>query len=302
MASEFSVQRAPVPLEVNGNDNFRYIQTSGRFNILLILFGMLKLRVNGNVFVFRGPAVVCLSHLDTVEKLHSYRLNGKSAAFNPTFINRNMTLDRVTNDNYTALVKQYDFFSLRPFLHHPDECRCLPLSGPLLDSAVRLFERMEAELLEPQDNLWACRIRSFLIRLLTIIEESYESLYENTQSRNEIDPSPIDRVLEYMRAHYTEPVPIPELCRVSGMGKTSLCHRLKQETGMTISDYLIEYRLQAAKKALRFTSLSIHEIAKESGFKYQTYFTRVFVSRCGLSPEKFRKNEVEKRIRDFQRV
>lgn len=247
-----------------------------------------------------APAVICLNSLDKAERLYADELRGKSALFDPAFINRNMTLGRVTRNNYAALAEEFDFFSLRPFLHRPGECRSLPLAEPLLGSAVRLFERMEAEISQRRDFLWVCRTRSFFIRLLTLIEQDYEDAVETAPEDFRISSeNGMARVLGYIHANYAGPVAVRDLCRVGGMGKTTLYKRFKKAAGTSVSEYLTEYRMQAAKKSLRFTNLSIREIARESGFKYQTYFTRVFVSRYGISPEKFRKAEVERRKKNF---
>ena len=58
--------------------------------------------------------------------------------------------------------------------------------------------------------------------------------------------------------------------------------------GVTFQEYLLERRLQWAYGILRASSFSVAEIAYESGFNSQSYFTRQFRRRYGMSPTQVR--------------
>jgi len=62
------------------------------------------------------------------------------------------------------------------------------------------------------------------------------------------------------------------------------------EVGMSFSDYLIQIRIDNAKKLLRRFDLSIEEISRECGFNSLAHFSRTFKDRCGVPPLKFRKS------------
>ena len=62
------------------------------------------------------------------------------------------------------------------------------------------------------------------------------------------------------------------------------------EVGMSFSDYLIQIRVDNAKKLLRRFDLSIEEISRECGFNSLAHFSRTFKDRCGMPPLKFRKS------------
>jgi AraC-like DNA-binding protein len=57
--------------------------------------------------------------------------------------------------------------------------------------------------------------------------------------------------------------------------------------------------MRIAIKSLRFSNITISEIAKESGFNFDTYFIKQFIKRYGISPSEFRKQAVKKRKDDF---
>ena len=97
----------------------------------------------------------------------------------------------------------------------------------------------------------------------------------------------IQNVLEYMKESdcYT----IPELVKISGMSKSRFYEAFLMTTGL--SPIKMKHRLQAYKGELllKSTELSIEEITKKLGFVSAAHFRKVFRSRYGVSPLKFRK-------------
>lgn len=60
-------------------------------------------------------------------------------------------------------------------------------------------------------------------------------------------------------------------------------------TGRTSNDMIHERTVIEAKKLLRYTDLSVSQVAYELHFKDQSYFARFFKKQAGLSPDQFRK-------------
>ena len=68
--------------------------------------------------------------------------------------------------------------------------------------------------------------------------------------------------------------------------------------GLTDIPYKTNYDLEnmgftvdAAKKLLDTTPMSVGEIAEELGFSYPNHFTRLFKSKTGQSPQQYRKSK-----------
>ncbi|MEG0936327.1 MAG: helix-turn-helix transcriptional regulator, partial [Clostridia bacterium] len=57
----------------------------------------------------------------------------------------------------------------------------------------------------------------------------------------------------------------------------------KQETQINFSKYLMDYRVEEAKKLLRDTNLHIYEVAERVGFPNPYYFSKVFKEATGVS-------------------
>lgn len=67
-----------------------------------------------------------------------------------------------------------------------------------------------------------------------------------------------------------------------------ISNRLKQITGMSFTDYLLEKRMQVASNLLINTNIKIKSISKDIGYKNQEHFIRTFRKYYGISPSTYR--------------
>lgn len=65
----------------------------------------------------------------------------------------------------------------------------------------------------------------------------------------------------------------------------------KEETGKTAGDMIRKHILIESQRQLRFTTLSINEIADGLGFESPSYFITFFKKQVGITPEQFRKEK-----------
>lgn len=73
------------------------------------------------------------------------------------------------------------------------------------------------------------------------------------------------------------------------LNKYYLCHLFKNKTGINLSDYIAEKRLETGARLLRETALSIEDIATACGFATAPSFTRFFKEKSGIVPREYRK-------------
>ncbi len=69
---------------------------------------------------------------------------------------------------------------------------------------------------------------------------------------------------------------------------------LKEKTGMSISLYIRQFRLEKAKDLLQHTDLPIREVAWKVGMKDAAYFSRLFKKTTGLSPKAWRESKAKR--------
>jgi len=115
--------------------------------------------------------------------------------------------------------------------------------------------------------------------------------------RHNISDSPYgqlcEKVVDFIHKHYEDPSLTNEIiARIFNYHPYHLSRIIKQETGKTLHNYLIYYRLRIAKNLLNTTQYDIEEIAWRSGFSSSAYFIKLFRTNTGITPKKYRKLQI----------
>lgn len=77
---------------------------------------------------------------------------------------------------------------------------------------------------------------------------------------------------------------IESLADILETHRSSLSRRFKRATGSTMVDYIDSMRMQQAVHLLRYSRLSINEVAHQCGFADPNYFAKKFRARFGEPP------------------
>ena len=75
------------------------------------------------------------------------------------------------------------------------------------------------------------------------------------------------------------------------MGRTILYRKIKDITGMSIKEFILDVRLKRAAQLLKDSELTISEVSDRTGFVNPKYFSVCFKRRFDLSPSDFKKQE-----------
>lgn len=113
-------------------------------------------------------------------------------------------------------------------------------------------------------------------------------LLEVSKPKNIFRNDNVYPLIEYIRANYKNNITVSEMAELLKMSESNLYSVFKKSTGMSPLKYLNEYRLSMAAGLLQQTQLSIKEIAHETGFDDQFYFSKMFKAKYSLSPAKYR--------------
>lgn len=99
-----------------------------------------------------------------------------------------------------------------------------------------------------------------------------------------------ETVLSYLDCHYHEPeLTIADIADYFGFSHSHFCRLVKQSTGKTAMDLLIEARVREACRLLENSALSIKEIAYSVGFGDETHFIKTFKRHAGLTAREYRR-------------
>jgi AraC family transcriptional regulator len=83
--------------------------------------------------------------------------------------------------------------------------------------------------------------------------------------------------------------PLRSIARECGLSPSHFARAFAISVGQPPHQWLLQQRVDLARQLLRESSLPIAEIAIQCGFSDQSHFTRVFSSKAGLSPGRWRR-------------
>lgn len=102
----------------------------------------------------------------------------------------------------------------------------------------------------------------------------------------------LDKVIKYMKEHYSENISLEKMAMKSGFSIYHFCKIFKKYYNMNFKDYLSVIRIENAKKMLAEPKLSIKDISASIGYTDPNYFTRVFKKYEGITPTEYRNNRI----------
>lgn len=98
----------------------------------------------------------------------------------------------------------------------------------------------------------------------------------------------INKCINYIYENLNTRITVPVLAETCGLSQAYLSKLFKKETGETISEYIMNKKLETAKNMLQFSEYSLSEISFALNFPSQSYFSNAFKKSFGCTPGNFR--------------
>jgi AraC family transcriptional regulator len=98
----------------------------------------------------------------------------------------------------------------------------------------------------------------------------------------------VERVIQAMRAHLSEPLALEEMAEIACLSPFHFNRMFRSLTGIPPGEFLTTLRLDAAKRLLLTTSLSVTDICFGLGYTSPGSFTTRFKQMVGLAPLQLR--------------
>lgn len=135
----------------------------------------------------------------------------------------------------------------------------------------------------PTDAMQVARIN--LMDLQVASPLAYASL---THGARAVDPA-IERAQRWAAEHYAAAgSPVADMANVTGMPERTFKRRFAAATGMTPLEYIHHVRLEEAKHLLETDVTAVEAIALDVGYSDNSFFTRLFKRKVGMTPAKYR--------------
>lgn len=108
------------------------------------------------------------------------------------------------------------------------------------------------------------------------------------EDRNPGSADVLQRALSYLHEHYTQPITRKQLAADLGYHESYLSHIFSDVLHTTLTEYLLQLRLDEAAGLLQRTKMPVSDIAIRAGFGSIRSFNRAFGSAMGCTPKEYR--------------
>ncbi|MFD0997665.1 AraC family transcriptional regulator [Ohtaekwangia kribbensis] len=139
--------------------------------------------------------------------------------------------------------------------------------------------------LSQQEVAYATRVNHLIDELLILIVR--QSTYQMNLRRD--FPQTFTKLEQTLREDLARQWTVEEMAALIGLGTTAFSEKVKNYTGFSPLNYLINIRISEAIKLLRRQEMSITTIALETGFYSSQHFSTTFKKLTGYTPIEFRK-------------
>lgn len=96
------------------------------------------------------------------------------------------------------------------------------------------------------------------------------------------------KVANYIQHHMSETISAEEIAAELFLSRPYLSKKFREETGETLTDFILEEKTEEAKRLLRYTDKTITAISVYLGFSSLGHFSRVFKKYAGRTPHEYR--------------
>ncbi len=160
----------------------------------------------------------------------------------------------------------------------------------LLQSSPMLFRQWRADLAEnsPEHRRIVLLEIEAHIRRLAIMLADEQPAAEPTPSIPVQELSKVEQMASYIAEHYTEQIRIADIARAVNFHPNYAMSLFRKHFGLSIIDYLTQYRLSSAQHLLIATNATTSSIALEAGFGSVSRFYTAFKRAYGQSPGSYR--------------
>jgi YesN/AraC family two-component response regulator len=95
-------------------------------------------------------------------------------------------------------------------------------------------------------------------------------------------------IKESIHRRYQEPLRVDDIARTVFLSPRYCNTLFKKETGLTVFDYLTEYRIRMAMQMLKKPGCKVASIAEQVGYDNPSYFCLLFKKHTGLTPAEYK--------------
>ena len=164
----------------------------------------------------------------------------------------------------------------------------IPVAGNMKETG-KLFQQLAQEL-HLQEIGFQTRVHQLTDALLII---TARQLIHQSHSQRDFSGS-FMKLEQELRKNLSHQWAVEEMAALVGLGTTAFTEKVKNYTGFSPLNYLINIRISEAIKLLKQTETQLTDIALDTGFYSSQHFSTTFKKLTGYTPSQFRKDNTDK--------
>lgn len=130
-----------------------------------------------------------------------------------------------------------------------------------------------------------------IVKLFEALEKIREKLKgskieDNYEFSNQI----VNQAVDYINKNYKERITLELLSKELFISPNYICGLFKEVTGVNLSKFITNVRIEKAKEYLHIVHYNVSDIANMVGYSDAKYFSNVFKQSCGVTPSEYRNN------------
>ncbi|MCC8168845.1 MAG: AraC family transcriptional regulator [Oscillospiraceae bacterium] len=140
-----------------------------------------------------------------------------------------------------------------------------------------IYYYMENELPESQ-----FMVRTYIMQFMTKVN----AILQRESINEEGDNKSVAKIKDYINRNFVNGISLDDLAKRFYMNKYYMCHMFKEETGLTIKEFVNTRRIAMAKQLLPKYKL-VKDLYTACGFNDYSTFYKTFKRFTGVSPKEF---------------
>lgn len=136
---------------------------------------------------------------------------------------------------------------------------------------------------------WELKLRSLLTGFLVLFFRAYSEHYGTSDDYGYKYSGHVYKALGFIESNYSKNISVNEIASAVDLSPDYLSKQFKQFTGMTLIEYVKNFRFAKAIEILKDPAVSVAEVANRVGYEDPCYFTRQFKQLMKMSPSEYRK-------------
>ncbi|MFH6935976.1 helix-turn-helix domain-containing protein [Flavobacterium sp. FlaQc-30] len=252
------------------------------FELIYIMEGEGIHNINGNHYDFKKGEAFLLTPEDAHTFIISSPVKSCIIDFTQNFFSAKGKGDLIDSDG--ELFKRLEYI-----FHNHNKIKGNLLQGNDADFIEKLIEQLLNEKENPS-LIGESIIKNIVFLLLQFVTRNIQ--VQNTLNRAYGSSGRAYDIINYIQQFIYDKESL-RLEVMAGYFKTSPDHLtriFKSDIGKTIKEYVIDYKIELIKTRLKFSTLSVSEIAYELNFTDESHLNKLFKNKFGVSVAEFKKS------------